>query len=391
MWTLLPFLWLLGCTEEPTPAPVPAPAAERPAPASGFAPPTTARPDRVQVVEAPPPAPLTPADVAAVAAGDKPAPTAEGPAPTTPDVARVEPAPAPKELPVPKVTPAPAPAPVAVAPAPAPPPAPAPAPAPAPTATPAPAPAPAPVPAPAPQVAKVEAPAPAPVPAAPAPAPAAPARAPVAVAPKPVPQAAPPPTAPDGADPLDGLGTCTPEEVEGAAIVGQLTAIQRGCMELALPKADPASRDRLSLALIANAMAQGDTESWADLVVRHLTEIDATNPSLSYRLAMHRYEQGDALAAYRYSDQALANRAQFTLDVYADKTYAAHKLRTAAAQAMWKAVEAERAAGRADADDARRAKERTGLAARAWLGFANESGKDGRAATTLCRMADTEC
>ncbi len=356
MWMLLA-LSLLGCTEEPPP-PAPKPdvaAPARPAPSSGFAPPSTARPDRVERVEAPP-AP-EPVEVAVAAPSPQPASGFGPPATQRPDrVERVEaPAPAPPPEPAPASAPDPVPAPAPVA-------APAPAPAPVPTAAPAPAPAPAPKPAP---IAPKPAPAPAPA---------------VAVA-----DVAP------ASDPMAGLGTCEPDEVEDPAARGQLTAMQRGCIELALPKVDPAARDRLSLALIANALAQGDTETWADLVVRHLSEIDATNPSLSYRLALYRYEQGDANGAYRYADQALANRAQWSLEDYANKTYAAHKLKSAAAQALWQAVEKQRADGKADTLDAQRAKERTGLSARAWHAYAREAGLDAMPAATLCRLAETDC
>lgn len=192
-------------------------------------------------------------------------------------------------------------------------------------------------------------------------------------------------------DPTLGMGTCTPEEVEGPANKGELSAMQRGCIELALPKSDPATLDRLSLALVANALAQGDTATWSDLVVRHLSEIDPTNPSLAYRLALFRYERGNADEAYRYADQALANRAQWSLGDYAEKTYAAHKLRAASAQAQWKAVEVRRADGAADTSDARRAKDKTGLAARAWHAYATESGLDAMQAATLCRLAEIDC
>ncbi len=192
-------------------------------------------------------------------------------------------------------------------------------------------------------------------------------------------------------DPTLGMGTCTPEEVEGPASRGELSAMQRGCIELSLPKSDPATLDRLSLALVANALAQGDTATWSDLVVRHLSEIDPTNPSLAYRLALFRYEGGNVEEAYRYADQALANRAQWSLGDYTEKTYAAHKLRAASAQALWKAVEVRRADGSADPSDARRAKDKTGLAARAWHAYATKSGLDAMQAATLCRLAEIDC
>ena len=155
--------------------------------------------------------------------------------------------------------------------------------------------------------------------------------------------------------------------------------------------ADPGDRDRLSLALIANAFAQGDMDSWSDLVARHLTEVDATNPTLAYRYALHRMEQGDAPAAYRYADQALANRAQWTIDQYDAKTFAAHKLHAAAAQSWWRSVEAQRAAGEANSVDSAQARERTGIAARAWHDFAESSGMDTSVPQKICELADTDC
>ena len=203
--------------------------------------------------------------------------------------------------------------------------------------------------------------------------------------------AAPPPAPAPTSNPLEGLGSCDPDEVEPLARQGQLTALQRGCMELSMGSADPDTRDRLSLALIANAAAQGDTASWADLIDRHLNEIDATNPTLAYRYALHRMEQGDPVAAFRLSEQALANRAQWTIDLYDAKTYAAHKLHAAAAQAWWRSVEAQREAGEADSADASKARERTGIAARAWHDFAVEASMDATMPAALCELADTDC
>lgn len=180
---------------------------------------------------------------------------------------------------------------------------------------------------------------------------------------------------------------CSPAEVEPLADIGGLTTVHRACMEVKIGSAESkALRNRLSLALIANATAQQDP-SWVGLVERHLAEIDSGNATLALRLGVHHLGRGNARTAYRLGQSAIDHRAAWTPETYEDRTWAAYQLRAAAAQAWWQRLFEDGV----DFDGIEAARLRTVRAATDWAQFARHIERKGTVATKLCREAGAEC
>ena len=170
--------------------------------------------------------------------------------------------------------------------------------------------------------------------------------------------------------------------VEPLAQIGALEAQQRGCMELAIATADPTVRHRLSLALIANAVAMSDP-SWIGLVERHLETIDPGDANLALRLAHHELQFGDATRALRWAESALAHRAAWSPRDYEERTWSAYQVRAAAAQRRWQQL----AATDADPDDVEAARLHTVRAASDWQSYARLVERKGTVANRLCQIA----
>lgn len=181
---------------------------------------------------------------------------------------------------------------------------------------------------------------------------------------------------------------CPPDAVEPLADIGALTPLHRACIEVELgTSGDPVLRNRLSLALIANAKAQSD-DSWTGLVERHLSEIDPGNPSLALRLGLHAFEQHDPAEASDWAAHALEHRAAWPPGLYEERTWAAYQLAAAAAQQRWRTLEES---GEATEEALEAARQQTAEAASAWAEYAAHTERKGTTASRLCRVARIEC
>jgi len=209
--------------------------------------------------------------------------------------------------------------------------------------------------------------------------------------PKPAPVVKPPPK-PAPVAPVSALDPdCLPDDLEVVAAKGELSEAQVACLEASLDKAESSfDQDRLSLVLVADAHARSDVALWETRVVRHIEEIDDSNPGLALRYAMHIWlaEEPDAAGTLRWADVALANRAAWTGDVYNDRVYSAFKLRCAASQRLWR--EAEDAKGESAEDEkssmASRQRKLTRTCAVDWYEFAAAAGLDVSTPQQLCKL-----
>ena len=276
-------------------------------------------------------------------------------------------------------------APVAVAAAPrTPPPAPAPAAAPAsaPSTRPASAPAtPAPVPAPPPPVAAPSK--------APPPAPAAPPPAPVAVAAAPPP---PPPAAP-ARPPAPADNSCDDlVNLEAPAMMGQLGAERRKCLEGRLASASSQTeKKKISVVLIFDAEGRGDKGDWERLMERHLEQIDRSDPNMCLKYAIHlsRGGAGRARQVIRWADYALENKQAWTGATYKKNVFGLYKLRAQGANKIWQAAEAKFVEERNDENEQAAARAR-GVAkdySREWLDYARASQQETKEPLALCVSA----
>jgi hypothetical protein len=185
---------------------------------------------------------------------------------------------------------------------------------------------------------------------------------------------------------------CLPAALEDRIAAGTLAPPQVACLDASYKAVNTLSnREAVSTALIRNAAARGDTEMWEFFVRRHLQEVSDADASLVSRFAFHLYEKkpSDAAGAYRWADRALALRAAWTGATYNEKVYSLHKLRAAAAQALWRAAEEANVADPSD-DNAKLAMQyrlQMMSVSKAWMAFARGTGKDASTALKLCTMA----
>ena len=180
---------------------------------------------------------------------------------------------------------------------------------------------------------------------------------------------------------------CPPAVVEPLSDIGGLTRLHRTCMEMTIGSSrNRALRNRLSLSLIANALALQDA-SWVDLVERHLDEIDGGNPSLALRLAVHHNKENRHEEALRLAGVALDHRADWPPQLYEDRTWVAYQVRTASTQALWRAEEEASPGGPA----AERLRSETLEAAEAWAAFARHIERKSTVPERVCVAAGGEC
>lgn len=137
---------------------------------------------------------------------------------------------------------------------------------------------------------------------------------------------------------------------------------ERACLEAMLASSSSsATREYVSGVLLADAWTRQDLAAWEALATRHLTDIDAEDAEVAWKLAFQLAKQNPARAldVVRWCDVVV------THDRDARRRVAAWKLRTEAATSLW------RAAGDAERDEF----ERLAIAsAKGWAQAARDGG-----------------
>lgn len=205
---------------------------------------------------------------------------------------------------------------------------------------------------------------------------------------------------PDEEDDLDGIeirkiaAECSNLlDLEPAARLGRLNDEQVRCLLDALDAAERQTlKNKISRVLMADAWAKGDTHRWMGVVARHLEEIERSDPDLVYQYAYHLVQLGNPERmdqAIYWADVALENKATWEGDVHVRRVYALLKVKTMAELRSWEYLEGVYRQSRSDADlaEAEAARAELKTAAREWVDFARQSGKDRTEAMRICAMA----
>jgi hypothetical protein len=181
-------------------------------------------------------------------------------------------------------------------------------------------------------------------------------------------------------------------QLEKFATLGALDDAQKACLEESYAAADTqTTKDKISRVLMVNAYAY-NTKIWAELVTRHLDEVDRSDPDIAYLYAFYLYnnDKADADEVVRWTEVALERRDTWTGDVYVSRVYGLMRLRAVAANAVWELAEKERAdSGSSDEVLARieKVRNRTKTYAREWVDFARVSGRSVKEPLALCLSA----
>jgi len=169
-------------------------------------------------------------------------------------------------------------------------------------------------------------------------------------------------------------------ELEEAAGRGALTQEQVDCLEDSYARSEVQTvKDKISRVLLVNAYAY-ETAWWAQLVQRHLDEVDRSDPNIAYLYSFYLFNRldPDYEAVIKWTDVALERRQEWTGKIHVHRTYKLLEARTYAAYKAWEIAEEARSP---DSEDLRN---RVKTFAREWLDFATSSGKDQARAEAFC-------
>jgi hypothetical protein len=179
-------------------------------------------------------------------------------------------------------------------------------------------------------------------------------------------------------------------ELEGAASRGALGSTQIACLEESYARAtEQTTKGKISRVLLVDAYVS-DTARWAQLVSRHLTEVDQSDPDIAYLYALYLYHHDPSshrAEVLRWSEVALDRKAAWTGKVYTARVNALLQVRALTALASWKAAEDAAVRDPAVRGAATEARNETKTLAREWLDFARSAGRDTRSALALCVSA----
>jgi hypothetical protein len=141
---------------------------------------------------------------------------------------------------------------------------------------------------------------------------------------------------------------------------------------------------------MAHAFASGNGKH-GDYLLRHLEEIDRSDPDLAYKYAYDLHKKGvvRSRGVVRWSEVALERKARWPESVYSRRVYTTLKIRAIAAQRLWEQAESQYVASNSDKANTNRKKYRnlTKTFSREWLEYAKAAKRDHHTALTLCFSA----
>lgn len=188
-------------------------------------------------------------------------------------------------------------------------------------------------------------------------------------------------------EPCDDL-----QALEGDAVLGKLNGGQKRCLEARVTTERlQTTKDKISRLLLVNAEASGDSAAWDRLMIRHLRDIDRSDPDLAMRYSVYLFKGGldSAEDAIHWADISLENKQIWEGEEYVKKVYGLYRLRAEAASLLWTDAEKNY---RADpnpehADEAEHYRGWAKDFAREWLDYARASGRETDKAFNLCTSA----
>jgi hypothetical protein len=176
--------------------------------------------------------------------------------------------------------------------------------------------------------------------------------------------------------------------LEPAATKGALSEEEKSCLESRYTAAKVQTvKDKISRVLLVNAYAYS-TKYWAQLVQRHLDEVDRSDPDIAYLYAFYLFntDRNTASEVIRWTETALERKDVWSGDVYVSRVYGLYRLRAKAANVLWIEAEDRKARGEKgiDVDELRN---NVKVYAREWLDFAKVAGRDTSESAQLCLSA----
>ena len=180
------------------------------------------------------------------------------------------------------------------------------------------------------------------------------------------------------------------QALEPAATKGAPDQTQQDGLEASYAAARvQTTKDKISRVLLVNAYAYS-TKYWAQLVRRHLDEVDRSDPDIAYLYAFYLFntDRSSASEVIKWTEVGLERRDIWVGDVYVSRVYGLMKLRALAANVLWQQAEDRRAQG-TNGENIDQLRNDVKTYAREWLDFAKVAGRDTRESAQLCLSAAT--
>ena len=159
---------------------------------------------------------------------------------------------------------------------------------------------------------------------------------------EPVPEPPKPEPEPEPVTPELASGCSEIVELEGPAVVGQLSAEQKSCLNKRVNSGESLTTKRnVSLLLINNAWNGKNYKEWGTYVERHLERIDRSDPDLCMKYSIHLSKKGVGKASkvIKWADTALQNKQNWSGNTYKKRVYGLYQLKTKAANDLWQSAE----------------------------------------------------
>ena len=180
--------------------------------------------------------------------------------------------------------------------------------------------------------------------------------------------------------------------LEGSAMMGELDAAAKSCLETKIAGGIPLTQKRdVSLLLINNAEASRNMSEWSKLVGRHLKKFDQSDPVVCMRYAYYLSKKGvgSATKVIKWSEVALANKHQWSGTEFKKNVNALYGMRASAANQLWtnaekKLVDNNTPANKEKAENFRGQSKNF---AKEWLDYARASSQPTKSAMSLCVSA----
>jgi hypothetical protein len=180
-----------------------------------------------------------------------------------------------------------------------------------------------------------------------------------------------------------------PDAIEQAAMAGTLAPATIACLEREFEQGTAIERDQISRLEMADAYTRGDVEAWEKLIHRHLTEVDASDPDLAYKLALYEQKAGELAEAVHWAQVAWDASEVWTGSTYVSRRGRLLQIRTEATEGLLAAAQAQYTAGVAPAREVRARRDDAMRASREWLTWLGTTGGDSTPAKDAClRVSD---
>jgi hypothetical protein len=214
----------------------------------------------------------------------------------------------------------------------------------------------------------------------------------------PAPKKAPPAkgsTPAKAAAPVSDSSDCTENStLENFAMMGALGELRIQCVEDRITNSPrQTERDKLSRILLYDAEIRKASDEWADLMKRHLEDIDRSDPDLCFKYAIYlsRNNADEGHEIIRWINYSLENRDKWKATLYVQRNDALQRLRAQTAYKMWRDTSDRLvASGGANVEIERDAEKFRGWTkeyAREWLLYAQSAGRDTTKAMQICSSA----